>query len=107
MADPEEGPGERPAPPLTSPMLSLFAVVAGQRQGGINWNTLYFSKYINSHDSFYWQIFHEPLTLNIFMYTKSTFESFYTLAIITTKHEADNRVDSTVSVNQKVGYIKV
>ena len=33
----------------TSPMLSLFAVVAGQRQGGINWNTLYFSKYINSH----------------------------------------------------------
>ena len=41
------------------------------------------------------------------MYTKSTFESFYTLAIITTKHEADNRVDSTVSVNHKVGYSKV
>ena len=41
------------------------------------------------------------------MYTKSTFESFYTLAIITTKHEADNRVDSTVKVNQKVGYIKI
>ena len=61
----------------------------------------------NSHDSFHWQIFHEPLTLNIFMYTKSTFESFYTLAIITTKHEADNRVDSTVSVNHKVGYSKV
>ena len=57
----------------TSPMLSLFAVVAGQRQGGINWNTLYFSKYINSHDSFYWQIFHEPLTLDIFMHIKSTF----------------------------------
>ena len=91
----------------TSPMLSLLAVMAGQRQEGINWNTFYFSKYINSHDSFYWQIFHEPLTLNIFMYTKSTFESFYTLAIITTKHEADNRVDSTVSVSRKVGYIIV
>ena len=75
-------------------MLSLFADTAGQRQGGII-------------DSFYWQIFHEPLTLNIFMYTKSTFESFYTLAIITTKHEADNRVDSTVSVSRKVGYIIV
>ena len=70
-------------------MLSLLAVMAGQRQEGINWNTFYFSKYINSHDSFYWQIFHEPLTLNIFMYTKSTFESFNTLSIITTKHEAD------------------
>ena len=91
----------------TSPILSLFAVMAGPRQGDINWNTFYFSKYINSHDSFYWQIFHEPLTLNIFMYTKSTFESFYTLAIITTKHEADNRVDSTVSVSRKVGYIIV
>ena len=91
----------------TSPMLSLFAVMAGQRQGGIKRNTFYFSKYINSHDSFYWQIFHEPLTLNIFMYTKSTFESFYTLAIITTKHEADNRIDSTVSVSRKVGYIIV
>ena len=91
-------------------MLSLFAVTAGQRQGGgggIKRNTFYFSKYINSHDSFYWQIFHEPLALNIFMYTKSTFESFYTLAIITTKHEADNRVDSTVSMNRKVGYSKV
>ena len=75
--------------------------------GGIKRNTFYFSKYINSHDSFYWQIFHEPLALNIFMYTKSTFESFYTLAIITTKHEADNRVDSTVSMNRKVGYSKV
>ena len=32
---------------------------------------------------------------------------FNTLPIITTKHEADNRVDSTVSVNQKVGYIKI
>ena len=42
----------------TSPMLSLFAVMAGPRQGSINWNTFYFSKYINSHDSFYWQIFH-------------------------------------------------
>ena len=30
-----------------------------------------------------------------------------TLPIITTKHEADNRVDSTVSVNHKVGYTKV
>ena len=29
------------------------------------------------------------------------------MPIITTKHEADNRVDSTVSVNQKVGYIKI
>ena len=57
----------------TSPMLSPFAVMAGQRQGGINWNTFYFSKYINSHDSFYWQIFHEPLTLDIFMHIKSTF----------------------------------
>ena len=62
----------------TSPMLSLFAVMAGQRQGGINWNTLYFSKYINSHDSFYWQIFHEPLTLDIFMHIKNT--SFATYA---------------------------
>ena len=35
--------------------------------------TFYFSKYINSHDSFYWQIFHEPLTLDIFMHIKSTF----------------------------------
>ena len=88
-------------------MLTLFAVVAGQRQGGINWNTFYLSKYFDSHDSFYWQIFNEPLTLGIFMYTKSAFESFYTLPIITTKHEADNRVDSTVSVNHKVGYSKV
>ena len=32
-------------------MLSLFAVMAGQRQGGINWNTFYFSKYINIQDS--------------------------------------------------------
>ena len=88
-------------------MLSLFADMAGPSQGSINWNTFYFSKYINSHDSFYWQIFHEPLTLNIFMYTKSTFESFYSLAIITAKHEADNRVDSTVSVSRKVGYSKV
>ena len=39
---------------------------------------------------------------------KGTFyESFNTLPIITTKHEADNRVDSTVSVNQKEGYIKI
>ena len=90
----------------------------GKGRWGINWDTFYFSKYINSHDSFYWQIFHEPLTLDIFMHIKAhlcdlrlykrTFhESFYTLAIITTKHEADNRVDSTVSVYQKVGYIKV
>ena len=52
----------------------------------------------------------EPLTLDLFMHIKSTFlrlrpvqitfhESFYTLAIITTKREADNRVDSTVSVS--------
>ena len=33
-------------------MLSLFAVMAGQTHGGINWNTFYFLKYINSHDSF-------------------------------------------------------
>ena len=57
----------------TSPMLSLFAVMTGPRQGGINWNTFYNSKYINSHDSFYWQIFHEPLTLDMFMHIKSTF----------------------------------
>ena len=57
----------------TSPILSLFAVMAGQRRGGINWNTFYFSKYINSHDSFYWQIFHEPLTLDIFMHIKAHF----------------------------------
>ena len=57
----------------TSPMLSLFAVMARQRKGSINWNTFYFSKYINSHDGFYWQIFREPLTLNIFMHIKSTF----------------------------------
>ena len=48
----------------TSPMLSLFAVMAGQRQRSINWKTFYFSKYINSH---------EPLTLDIFMHIKSTF----------------------------------
>ena len=58
-----------------------------------------------------------PLTLDIFMhiknfcdlrlYKRTFYESFKTLPIITTKHEADNRVDSTVSVNQKVGYIKV
>ena len=40
------------------------------------------------------------------LYKRTFHESFYTLAIITTKHEADNRVDSTVSVNQKVGCIK-
>ena len=104
----------------TSPMLLLFAVVAGQRQGGINWNTLYFSKYINSHDSFYWQIFHERTSnswhihayqkhifCDLRLYKRTFYESFKTLPIITTKHEADNRVDSTVSVNQKVGYIKV
>ena len=56
----------------TSPMLSLFAVTAGPRQGSINWNKFYFSKYINSHDSFYWQMFLEPLTLDIFMHIKST-----------------------------------
>ena len=48
----------------TSPMLSLFADMAGQRQGGIKRNTFYFSKYINSH---------EPLTLDIYMHIKSTF----------------------------------
>ena len=31
------------------------------------------SKYINSRDSFYWQMFFEPLTLDIFMHIKSTF----------------------------------
>ena len=41
------------------------------------------------------------------LYKRTFHESFYTLAIITTKHEADNRVDSTVSVNHKVGYSKV
>ena len=45
----------------------------GKGKWGINWDTFYFSKYINSHDSFYWQIFHEPLTLDIFMHIKSTF----------------------------------
>ena len=45
----------------------------GRGRGGINWNTILFSKYINRHDSFYWQIFHEPLTLDIFMHIKSTF----------------------------------
>ena len=29
-----------------------FAVMVERRQGGINWNTFFFSKYINSHDSF-------------------------------------------------------
>ena len=63
-------------------------------------------------------MFHEPLTLNIFnekhifaTYARtklSTFyESFNTLPKITTKHEAHNRVDSTVSVNQKAGYSKI
>ena len=53
-------------------------------------------------------MFHEPLTLNIFnekhifaTYAR-TKEHFMSL-LITTKHEADNPVDSTVSVNQKVG----
>ena len=102
----------------TSPILTLFAVMAGPRQGGINWNTFYFLKYFNSHDSFYWQMFHEPLTLNIFnekhifatyarTKLKTFYESFNTLQIITTKHEAVNRVDSTVSMNQKVGYIPI
>ena len=57
----------------TSPMLSLFADMAGPRQGSINWNTFYFLRYSNKRDSFYWQIFREPLTLNIFMHIKSTF----------------------------------
>ena len=30
----------------------------GRGRGDINWNTLYFSKYINIQDSFYWQMFH-------------------------------------------------
>ena len=64
----------------TSPMLSLFAVMAEQRQRGINLNTFYFSKYINSHDSFYWQIFQKPLTLDIDLrlYKRTFYESFET-----------------------------
>ena len=57
----------------TSPMLSLFEVMAGPGHRGMNCNKFYFSKYINSHDSFYWQMFLEPLTLDIFMYIKNTF----------------------------------
>ena len=93
----------------TSPMLSLFAVMAAQRQGGINWNRFYFSKYINSHDSFYWQIFHKPLTLDIDLrlYKRTFYESFETFSIIATPNEADNRIDSTVSISHKVGYITV
>ena len=30
----------------------------GRGRGDINWNTFYFSKYINIQDSFYWQMFH-------------------------------------------------
>ena len=44
----------------------------GRGRGFINWNKFCFSKYINSHDSFYWQMFLEPLTLDIFMHIKST-----------------------------------
>ena len=44
---------------------------------------------------------------NLRLYKGTFYESFNTLAIITTKHEADNRADSTVSVNHKVGYSKV
>ena len=93
----------------TSPMLSLFAVVAGPRQGGINLNRFYFSKYISSHDSFYWQIFHKPLTLDIDLrlYKRTFYESFETFSMIATPNEADNRVDSTVSISHKVGYITV
>ena len=78
------------------------------------------SKYINSRDSFYWQMFLEPLTLDIINtciskahfcdlrpYKRTFYESFSTLSIITTKNEASNRVDSTVSVNRKVGYMKI
>ena len=63
----------RPNSYNTSPMLSLFEVMAGPGQRGMNWNKFYFSKYINSHDSFYWQMFLEPLTLDIFMHIQSTF----------------------------------
>ena len=35
----------------TSPMLSLFAVMAGQRQGGHKLEHILLSKYINSHDN--------------------------------------------------------
>ena len=72
------------------------------------------SKYINSRDSFYWQMFLEPLTLDIINtciskahfcdlrpYKRTFYESFSTLSIITTKNEASNRVDSTVSVSRQ------
>ena len=78
------------------------------------------SKYINSRDSFYWQMFLEPLTLDIINtciskvnfcdlrpYKRTFYESFSTLSIITTKNEANSRVDSTVSVGRKVGYMKI
>ena len=41
--------------------------------GGHKLEHILFLKEFNSHDSFYWQIFHEPLTLDIFMHIKSTF----------------------------------
>ena len=71
------------------------------------------SKYINSRDSFYWQMLLEPLTLDkahfcdLRPYKRTFYESFSTLSIITTKNEASNRVDSTVSVSRKVGYMKI
>ena len=65
----------------------------------------------NSHDSFL--LANVPRTSmkstfrDLRPYKRTFYESFYTLPIITTKHKADNRVDSTVRVNQKVGYIKI
>ena len=41
--------------------------------GGHKQKHILLSKYINSHDSFYWQIFHEPLTLDILMHIKNKF----------------------------------
>ena len=78
------------------------------------------SKYINSRDSFYWQMFLEPLTLDIIntciskahfcdlrLYKRTFNESFKSFSVITAKQKTDNWVDSTVRVNHIKGDSKV
>ena len=48
---------------LPPKLLQYVTYAVTQRQGGLNWSTLYFSKYINSHDSFYWRL--TPVQKNI------------------------------------------
>ena len=74
------------------------------------------SKYINSRDSFYWQMFLEPLTLDIIntciskahfcdlrLYKRTFNESFKSFSVITAKQKTDNWVDSTVHGTHKKG----